>query len=86
MATEHDIVESVTSYIVNEVAAAAPAERPAAALQIIEAGLIDSLGLFRLIAFLEDEFRVKIEPNEVLIENFGTINAIAALVRRKSGG
>jgi acyl carrier protein len=83
LASEPDIVQSVTRYIVEEVAPAAPAEPPAADLAIIEAGLVDSLGLFRLIAFIEDEFRVKIEPDEVLLENFGTINAIAALISKK---
>jgi acyl carrier protein len=55
---------------------------------LIQAGIVDSLGIFLLISFLEEHFGISVEPRDVVLENFETIDAIAALVtlRRASGG
>jgi len=52
---------------------------------IIGEGLIDSLGIFKLIAFVEESFAVTIEPNEVLLENFQTLRALRNLIVKKLG-
>ena len=49
--------------------------------QIIEEGVIDSLGLFRLVAFLEEMFRIRVPEEELLAENFETIRTIAQYVK-----
>jgi acyl carrier protein len=51
---------------------------------IISEGWIDSMGIFKLIAFVEEDFGVSIEPDELLLENFETPNAIISLIERKS--
>ena len=48
--------------------------------QLIQSGLIDSLTLFKLIAFVQKQFGVKIEPSEITLENFATIRTIRQLV------
>ncbi|MGH2740447.1 MAG: phosphopantetheine-binding protein [Actinomycetota bacterium] len=45
-------------------------------------GLVDSVNLFRLVAFLEEEFDIEIDELEITAENFGTIADIARLVDR----
>lgn len=50
---------------------------------LLESGLIDSLTLLRLITFIEEEFGVKIEDDEVMPEYFDTLTAIRELVERK---
>jgi len=47
------------------------------------AGLIDSLGLMRLVANLEDTYRIEIADEELVPEIFGTIARLAAFVERK---
>ena len=47
---------------------------------LIEQGIIDSLGIFLLIAFIEQQFGIKIAPQDVVLENFETVNAIKNLV------
>lgn len=37
---------------------------------LLTTGLIDSLGIMKLIAWLEEEFSVKIPPEDMTIENF----------------
>jgi acyl carrier protein len=47
---------------------------------LFDQGIIDSMGIFRLISYLEEQFSVTVEPEEVIIENFATVNAITSLV------
>jgi len=47
-------------------------------------GFVNSLFAMRLVLFVESEFAIKIENEDLKIENFRTINALAHLVRRKT--
>lgn len=51
---------------------------------LIEGGVIDSMGVFHLVSFLEDEFGVEVDDDHLVVENFQTINTIARLVDRLS--
>ena len=51
---------------------------------ILDSGLLDSAGLFELVAFLEERFGVSIDDEELVPENFETIDAIVALVTKKT--
>jgi len=46
-------------------------------------GIIDSMGSMELVAFVESEFKVKVEQSEVVVKNFDSISKMAAFVRRK---
>ena len=50
---------------------------------LIQEGIIDSLGIFTLIAFLDERFGTKIQPEDVILENFETIDAIHNLISAK---
>lgn len=52
---------------------------------LLERGLIDSLGLVELIAFIQDEFGVQVAPDEITEETFGTLERIASYVLSKRG-
>jgi len=43
-------------------------------------GVIDSLGIFKLVSFLEDTFRLKVADDEITNENFESINEIDRFV------
>jgi acyl carrier protein len=47
--------------------------------------LLDSLGLMELTAFLQAEFAFEVDDIDLTLDNFGTIAAIAAYVRHKTG-
>lgn len=40
-------------------------------------GLIDSMGIMKLVAFVEDTFNLTIPPEDIVIENFRDVKAIA---------
>jgi len=48
-------------------------------------GVIDSMGAMELVAFVESEFKVKVEMSEVVVKNFDSICKMANFVRRKLG-
>jgi len=45
---------------------------------------IDSLGLIRLVAFMESDLGIRVEDEELLAENFATLRSLDALVASKS--
>jgi acyl carrier protein len=47
-------------------------------------GLLDSIALMDVVAFLEDEFGVALEYGDVDATNFRTVGAIADLVSRRT--
>ena len=50
---------------------------------LVERGIIDSTGMLEVILFLETEFGIRIQDEETLPENLGSIAQIAAFVARK---
>ena len=53
---------------------------------LLDRGVLDSMGMLNLISFLEERTGVRIPDDEVLLENFATINDIVATVDRLQGG
>lgn len=51
---------------------------------IFALGLVNSLFAMQLVTFIETEFGVTVGDEDLEIENFSTIGAIAALVERKA--
>ena len=45
--------------------------------------VIDSLGIFQLVTFIEERFSVTIEDEELLPEHFSSLGSIIALVESK---
>jgi acyl carrier protein len=50
--------------------------------QLLAQGLLDSLLLMRLIAFLERRFGIDLPDEEVVPENFETLRSIRSLIAR----
>ena len=48
-------------------------------------GMIDSLGMVRLVAFIEEELNVTVPPEDFVIENFQTLNIIGGYLKRRIG-
>ncbi|HEV8339864.1 MAG TPA: acyl carrier protein [bacterium] len=50
---------------------------------LIENHVLDSMGLFTLVSFVEEQFGVEVRDEELVPDNFGSIGAIVALIERK---
>jgi len=53
---------------------------------LIENGILDSLSLLRVVAFLEKTYEIRVAAHEADEDNFGSLRAIAAFVERKAHG
>lgn len=49
-------------------------------------GVLNSLGMLKLVGYVESEFDIEVGPTEANAENFGTIDTITAYVAGKVGG
>ena len=47
---------------------------------LLNTGLVDSIGVVKLIAYIKEEFNLEVPPEEMVIENFVTIDAIDAFL------
>jgi acyl carrier protein len=77
-----DIQERVRLFILTEVMemddeAELPPDVP------LLSGLLDSFGLLTLLTYLEETYDITIEHNDVVDENFHSVQAVAGLVARK---
>lgn len=50
---------------------------------LMENGVMDSLGIFRLVAFLEENMGIRVSDDEINPENLKNLNTIEELVLRK---
>lgn len=57
-----------------------------ATTHLVEEEVIDSLGIFKLVSFLEDRFGFEIDPEDVTLEHFTTITSIEEFVQAKQAG
>lgn len=50
---------------------------------LLESGILDSLSLLKLVLFLEKQFGIVVEGQELVPENFSTIDAVCRFVKSK---
>ncbi len=50
---------------------------------LLDRGVIDSTGVFEVIGFIEDTFRLTVEDAEMIPENLDSIDRITAYIERK---
>ena len=49
----------------------------------LDGGIIDSTGIMQLVAFIEQEFTIAVEDQELIPENLDSIDKVAAFVVKK---
>ena len=74
------IPPEVKEYLDNNRGSLPPVTDPDEPLQL------DSLGLVRLVAFLENDIGYRIEDEELVAENFATVRTIGELLKVKARG
>ena len=77
MQIQRDVREFIQKGLVRDVRAIKDDE------SLLEAGVVDSLGVLALIEYIERRYGLQITENEMMPENSETIGAIAAFVERR---
>lgn len=49
----------------------------------LDKGIIDSTGILEVIYFLEDDFSITVEDDEMMPENLDSVNNIVAFIEKK---
>jgi len=49
----------------------------------LELGIIDSTGILELVSYLEEEYALLIEPEEIIPENFDSLDKLTAFLLKK---
>jgi acyl carrier protein len=78
-----DVKVAIRKYLVDEALEGRPEEDLQDHTNLIEEEILDSLGIFSIIEFLEERFGIEVDPAEVVFENFETMGAIEQLVTSK---
>jgi acyl carrier protein len=50
---------------------------------LLGSGIIDSLGIMKLVVFMEDNLGIKVGDDEIIPENFQTLNDMVKFVEQK---
>lgn len=74
--------EMIVQFLNDELGVTSPLEHDE---DLLAAGLIDSQGIVALVSFLEGELAIEIGDEDLVPENFQTVNAIAAFAARAKG-
>ncbi len=83
MTDTQDLEKRITSYILEEFLPGEPASKLTRTTPLTEMGILDSLATLRLVGYLENEFGISIEAEDVDPTHFNTIEAIVRLVQTK---
>lgn len=50
---------------------------------LLGSGLVESMGMMKIIGFIEDQFGITVPPKDMTIENFLTIDAMVRYISGK---
>lgn len=53
--------------------------------KLLQSGLVDSLSLFVVTNFIEDNYAITIENDEITLENFESLQAMESFILKKVG-
>jgi acyl carrier protein len=78
-----DTIERLRGFVIAELGWTGPRDALTPDVDLLEEGVLDSLGIFRMVEFLEDDLGVEVDDDELVPTNFATLAAIEALVEAK---
>jgi acyl carrier protein len=80
-----EVEQTLYNYIMTEAADRAPAHLDAD-YDLIGSGVMDSLFMMMVVSFLEQKYQFEFGLNDIVPENFRSINALSAYVNRAVTG
>lgn len=74
------VADELVALVASEIS---PGTAVAADTDLVMSGIVDSLGVVRIVAWLEERLDTRIDPGDVVIEHFETVDAIVAYLRAR---
>lgn len=79
------VAEDVEKFIVEEIALGSGVDSVGHDDDLLAQDVIDSLGIVELVSFLESRYGIKVGDDDLLPENFQSVNSVVAFVAAKGG-
>ena len=80
------IAKEIEQFLLEEMAVGAEHQVIDPEADLIEQRMIDSLGILKVVAFLEDAFGIKVLDEDIVPENFKSVSRLASFVEEKRRG
>ena len=80
-----ETIEKLKEFIFGELVSDYDPNKLGENVSLLEEGILDSLGIMKIIPFIEESFNVKIIDEEIIPENFETLSSIASFISKKKG-
>jgi acyl carrier protein len=80
-----DLNAKIKEFIITEVNPDLKLQSLADDEPLIESGIVDSLGVLKIMSFLDETFGVDLSSDEIRLENFRDVRTICDLVSRQIG-
>lgn len=78
-----EITSTVKEYILKEFLPGENPEELTSSTPLITGGILDSIATLRLVAFLEETYKIELKPHEVDADNLDNVASITKLVQSK---
>ncbi len=78
-----DTVNEIRNFIFSELAYDYPKDTISLEDDLLSQGIIDSMGIMQLVNFIEGKFGVTITPEDVIPENFHSLQALKEFIEKK---
>ena len=76
---------TLRAFILEELSCELPPDQLTDEYPLIDEQVIDSMGIYQIVTFVEGEYGIEILDDELLPEHFETITAITKLIDSKAG-
>ncbi len=78
-----DVREMVRGYIVENFLFGDESPLTGDGISLLDEGIIDSVGVMELVAFLEQDFDISVEDDELVPDNLDSVSNLVGFVGRK---
>jgi acyl carrier protein len=81
-----NIKEELRQYVLSEFLPGEKASNLRDDTPLRTSGILDSVSTLRVVGFVEEHYGIEVEAHEASVENFDSINSIAAFIQSKKKG
>lgn len=80
-----EIITELKNFIDSELAVDSDLDKQSLSIDedLITAGIVDSMGILKLVAFIEKKFSIKLTDDDIIPDNFRNLNSLEQLVKNK---
>jgi acyl carrier protein len=79
-----DITEELKKFLISEFGADFNKDSIGPDENLLMQGVIDSMGIIKLVSFMENKFGIKIDNEDIVPDNFQTLKSLTEFIEKKA--